>query len=336
MVKQRSPLLKRIILIALTGVSLYLVAPSLIEIFSTAPRVAKLEVHWLVLMALLEAASIWCVLALQRICLAGAPWRAVIASQLAGNAVAKVAPGGGAAGAGLQYRMLVESQIPGATAGAGLAAANLLTFATLLALPVLTVPAFVAGLPVDRGLVRAALLGAGLFVALAAVGGILLASDRALALVGGVVEHARNWVLRRRAPLEGLPRRLVAERNRALGVIGPRAREALLAAVLRWLLDYCALLLALAAVGAEPRPSLVLLAFAGAQVLAMIPLTPGGLGFVEAGLTGLLVLAGVNAADAALATLAYRLVSYWLPLPVGGVALLVHRRSRVPPAQAPQ
>jgi uncharacterized protein (TIRG00374 family) len=58
----------------------------------------------------------------------------------------------------------------------------------------------------------------------------------------------------------------------------------------------------------------------------MIPLTPGGLGFVEAGLTATLTLAGVNAADAVLATLAYRLVSYWLPLMVGPFAYLLHRR----------
>ena len=118
----------------------------------------------------------------------------------------------------------------------------------------------------------------------------------------------------------------MSERDRALKVVGANARDALLASVLRWLLDYCALLLALAAVGAEPRPSLVLLAFTGAQMLALIPVTPGGLGFVEAGLAGLLALAGVNAADAALATLAYRFVSYWLPLPAGGVAVLLHRR----------
>ena len=85
----------------------------------------------------------------------------MILSQLAGNALAKVVPGGGAAGGALQYRMLVESGIPSATTASGLTAANLLTFATLLALPVLTVPGFLAGLPVDRGLVRAALLGAG-------------------------------------------------------------------------------------------------------------------------------------------------------------------------------
>jgi uncharacterized protein (TIRG00374 family) len=62
------------------------------------------------------------------------------------------------------------------------------------------------------------------------------------------------------------------------------------------------------------------------MVLGMIPITPGGLGFVEAGLTGLLALAGVQTADAVLAVLAYRLVSFWLPLPAGGVAAYLHRR----------
>jgi uncharacterized protein (TIRG00374 family) len=70
----------------------------------------------------------------------------------------------------------------------------------------------------------------------------------------------------------------------------------------------------------------VLLAFCTAQVLTQVPVTPGGLGFVEAGLTATLTLAGVSAGDAVLATLAYRLFSYWLPLPLGLAALLLHRR----------
>src|SRR5262245_44616221 len=103
-------------------------------------------------MVALEAASFVPVWALQRICLEKAPLGPVVRSQLAGNALAKIAPGGGAAGGALQYRMLVESGVSSATAAAGLTAANLVTFATLLALPVLTVPAFIAGLPIDRGL----------------------------------------------------------------------------------------------------------------------------------------------------------------------------------------
>ncbi len=61
-------------------------------------------------------------------------------------------------------------------------------------------------------------------------------------------------------------------------------------------------------------------------MLAQVPVTPGGLGFVEAGLTATLALAGVGASDAILATLAYRLFSYWLPLPVGLAAYTLHRR----------
>ena len=68
-----------------------------------------------------------------------------------------------------------------------------------------------------------------------------------------------------------------------------------------------------------------------AGVIRMIPLTPGGLGIVEASLTGLLMLADVNSSQAALATLAYRMASYWLPLFAGPVAyglFLIRYRER--------
>jgi hypothetical protein len=83
---------------------------------------------------------------------------------------------------------------------------------------------------------------------------------------------------------------------------------------------YATLLAALAAVGSTPRPSLVLVAFCAAQLLAQLPITPGGLGFVDAGLTATLTLAGVAPADAVLTTFAYRLFTYW-PAPARG-----HRR----------
>ena len=80
------------------------------------------------------------------------------------------------------------------------------------------------------------------------------------------------------------------------------------------------------AVGADASLSLVLLAYVGAQLLAQIPVTPGGIGVVEAGLAATLALAGLTAGQAALATLAYRLASYWLMLPAGLAAWVVHRR----------
>jgi uncharacterized protein (TIRG00374 family) len=56
-----------------------------------------------------------------------------------------------------------------------------------------------------------------------------------------------------------------------------------------------------------------------------VPVTPGGLGFVEAGLTATLTLAGVPPGTAVVATFAYRLFSYWLQLPLGLVGLALQR-----------
>jgi uncharacterized protein (TIRG00374 family) len=84
--------------------------------------------------------------------------------------------------------------------------------------------------------------------------------------------------------------------------------------------DYAALVAALAAFGVHARPSEVLLAYVVAQALAIVPITPGGLGFVESGLTALLVVIGVPVDVSVIATLLYRLVSFWLPIPIGVLA----------------
>ena len=115
------------------------------------------------------------------------------------------------------------------------------------------------------------------------------------------------------------------ERNEIRHSLGAAWWKALLFALGNWLFDYLALLAALAA-WARSRDRALLLAYSALDGVGHDPITPGGLGFVEAGLTGLLALAGVNAGDAVLATLAYRMVSFWLPLPAGGVAALLHRR----------
>jgi uncharacterized protein (TIRG00374 family) len=326
-----SAVVRRALLLALTGVSLYLLAPSLIEVFSSAPQLTKIKPAWFVPMVLLEAGSLVAMALVQRVCLQTRRVPAILASGLAGNALAKVVPGGGAAGSALQYAMLTSaSPLTAAQVVSALTAANLLTFATLLALPILTLPPIVLGLPVAKGLVQATLVGVVAFAVMSGVGALLLASDGALVTVGRAIQSVRNRVLRRRTPLQTLPERLLAERDTILRAVGARWREALAASIARWLLDYGVLVTALAAVGAHPRPSLVLLAYVGAQVLSQIPITPGGLGFVEAGLTGTLALAGVAAGDAVRATFAYRLFSYWLPLPFGLLGLLLHRRRPAP------
>jgi uncharacterized protein (TIRG00374 family) len=322
---KRPSLRRTLFWLALTGVSLYLVAPTLMETLGSWRSLEEIGVYWFPAMAALQGAALVCLWELQRLALHMRRWRPVIASQLAGNALAKVAPGGGAMGAALQYRMLVQAGVRAAQAVSALTAVNILTFAVVLALPVLAIPAFIRG-AVSRSLIEATLVGLVVFAVLAAAGTVCLALDGPLAWIGRTAQRVRNRLRRGSAPVTGLPDRLLRERDRILATMGPRWKRALLATIGRWAFDYATLLAALAAVGSTPRPGLVLLAFCAAQVLAQIPLTPGGLGFVEAGLAATLTLAGVSAGDAVLATFAYRLFSYWLPLPLGLVGLSLQRR----------
>ncbi len=312
----RGRLRKTVIWLAITGVSLYLVFPSLIQTFGSWRQVTKFSLLALAGMAALQAASVACMWALQHVALRAQRWRPVITSQLAGNALSKIAPGGGAMGAALQYKLLVQSGLPASSTVGALTAVNLLAFAVVLALPVLAIPALLRG-SVDRSLLQTAIAGLIFFAVAAGVGAVLLSTDRPLAWVARAVQNVRNRIRPKAEPLTELPARLLRERDRILHTLGPRWKRALAATIGRWMFDYGTLLAALAAIGSHPRPGLVLLAFCGAQVLAQIPVTPGGLGFVEAGLTAMLALAGVSAGDAVLATFAYRLFQYWLPLPFG-------------------
>ena len=318
--------LRRIALLTVTVVSLYLVGPAVLTTFASWPDLRDLDPLLLQLIVIAQMAAFACLWAILRITLETSSWLPVVTSQLAANAAAKVLPAGGAAGGALQYAMLVRTGVPKGSVASGLAAATALTTGIVLALPALAVPALLGGTPVDRSLARAAWAGAAALVLLVGAGAVLLFTDRPLRFLGRLIQDGRNRLLRRREPIAGVPDRLVAERDALRDLLRTRWLEALLATAGRWGFDYASLLLALVAVGARPAPVAVLLAFCVAQVLALVPFTPGGVGFVEAGLTGTLVLAGVSTDEALVASLAYRLASYWLPIPVGGGAWLVYRR----------
>jgi uncharacterized protein (TIRG00374 family) len=103
------------------------------------------------------------------------------------------------------------------------------------------------------------------------------------------------------------------------------------------LLDAGALYLFFLAVGYVAAPGAILVSYAVANVLAALPLTPAGLGVIEASLTAIMVAYGAPARVAVPAVLGYRIVNYWLPLPVGGAAyahLRTARRGGRPPGPA--
>jgi uncharacterized membrane protein YbhN (UPF0104 family) len=322
----------RLIALAVTALALYGVAPAVLEVLGAFDDLDEVSPGWWPAVVGTQVAAVCCLVALQRVALQADDWFAVATSSLAGGALGRVVPGGAAAAGALQYRMLQQAGLPAARIGLGLTIGSLLLLVVLAALPLLALPSALIGRGVPEGLAQTGLAGLALFAALFAVGAVLLASDRAMRLVGRVVRSGARRV--RRAVEPDLPERLVAQRDVARAALGRRWYEALAAAAGRWLFDLLTLVAALEALDARPRVALVLLAYCAAQLLAQIPITPGGLGVVEAGMIGTLALAGVPAGAAALATLTYRLASYWLQLPAGLAAWLLHRHRYLEPVPA--
>jgi uncharacterized membrane protein YbhN (UPF0104 family) len=177
------------------------------------------------------------------------------------------------------------------------------------------------GTPIPERMLPTAIAGGVFFVVLMAMGAIAIAFTAPLLLVGRVVRRVVRpvgRVFRRKWSLD--PNDMVAERDRLVEVLGHRWPKAIAASAGNWAFDYLALIAALYAVGAEPRLSVVLLAYATAALLAMVPFTPGGVGFVEIGLYSTLIISGIPARDAGVATIAYRMVSWWFPVVSGLVA----------------
>jgi uncharacterized membrane protein YbhN (UPF0104 family) len=86
-----------------------------------------------------------------------------------------------------------------------------------------------------------------------------------------------------------------------------------------------ALIGAIAAYGPVPSPIGVLVAYMLAAIIAALSPTPGGLGAMEAALVVALTRLGIEPGAAVAAALTFRLVTFWLPLPIGAWAL---RRGR--------
>jgi uncharacterized protein (TIRG00374 family) len=317
---------KRALALGITAVSIYLVIPSIVEVFSSWPELERLRSGSLVVMTLLMLLSLVSFWVLLGLCLASTEWMSIATSQLASSAIARIVPGGAATATAVQYRLLGDAGLSKGAVGTGLTVATLLNFAVLFALPVFALPAILFGPPIAPLLLRAALAGVIGFVAAGIIGGLFFFLDRPLELLGRAIDLLVERIRRSSTSAQPRAERFLEARDLIRRHLATNWRWVVLASLGKWGFEYAALVMAVRGVGHDDLSSILLLAFVTASLLGKIPFTPGGLGFVEAGLTGTLTLAGLSAGDAVLATLAYRLVSYWLPIPLGALAYGLQRR----------
>jgi uncharacterized protein (TIRG00374 family) len=130
--------------------------------------------------------------------------------------------------------------------------------------------------------------------------------------------RARRWfAAARRAVIEG-----TAEARK---IIQARHAGVLAGAVGYWAFDNFVLWATFHAFGASPPLTVILMGYLIGQLGGLLPI-PGGIGGIDLGLIGTLIVYGAPAAETAAAVLAYRIVLFWLPLIVGGVAFAMLRR----------
>jgi uncharacterized protein (TIRG00374 family) len=234
-------------------------------------------------------------------------------------AASHIVPGGSAAGAGLGYRLLTDVGVRGTDAGFALATQSL---GSALVLNMLLWLGLLVSIP-RRGFNplygTAAVVGALLIAGFAAAVVLLTRGEDRLA--GVVCRVADRIPMLDGEGVSGVLHR-IAERLRVLGADRPLVARAVLWATANWLLDAASLWVFVAAFGYRLPLDGLIVAFGLANVLAAIPITPGGLGVVEAVLTSALVGFGAPRGTAVLGVVVYRLVNFWLPIPVGGLSYL--------------
>ncbi|MGI8491263.1 MAG: lysylphosphatidylglycerol synthase transmembrane domain-containing protein [Acidimicrobiales bacterium] len=239
--------------------------------------------------------------------------------QLTTLSISHCVPGGTAAGSSLGYRLLTVAGVSKTDVGFALAAQGM---GSAVVLNVILWLALVVSIPVwgfSPLYLAAALAGALLVAAFVA---LVLMFTRGAAWAGRLVERTGTRLpFVDEVALRALFDRL-AGRLQELGHARRLLAKAVGWAAANWLLDAGSLYLFVAAFGHWANPDGLLVAYGLAYVLAAIPLTPGGLGVVEAILTSTLVGFGTPRGIAILGVVGYRLINFWLPIPLGGLSYL--------------
>lgn len=312
-------------LLALSAIVWFFVLPLIPGMRKAAHEARTVNPALLGLGLALEIAALFCYSLLTKAALGEggrgvSRWR-LFRIQMSTKALSSIVPGGSAAGSALGYRLMTLSGVQGPDAGFALATAGL---GSAVMLNVVLWFGLIVSIP---------LRGVNKFYGTAAIAGIILMGIAAAIVIGlmegqGRAEKLLRWVARKFGLNEdraGAAVRQVGGRledlvsdKRLLG------RVAIYAAA-NWVLDAASLWVFLRSFGPSLDADALIIAFGLANMLAVIPITPGGLGIVEGVYIPVLVGFGLTRANATLGVITYRVAQLWFPILLGGILYLTLR-----------
>ncbi len=258
-------------------------------------------------------------------------------------AVSNGIPAGGAFGLGLQYAQLTSYRATPTAATAAIGATGVWSVFVTLFLPVTGVVALSLSGDDAGGYVGAAAIGILALAAAVVVFGLILRSESNALRIGGFADKVINGVIHRfrKETTIDITAQVLKLRHDIVGLVRRRWHVITLVQIAVSWSQFAILYVALVGVSGDVGAPPILLAYgcwAIAQIGIMIPLTPGGLGTVDAVMIGLMTSFGIDSGIATAADLVWRASSYIPQIIIGLVAIFYwrwdvnHKRRRAVPA----
>jgi uncharacterized membrane protein YbhN (UPF0104 family) len=322
--------------IAIVVVTFAFALPKIADYGQVWDVVTTLTWQWIVVLIAATALNIVTFAPPWMVALPGLGFRQALVLTQASTALSIIAPAGAAVGIAGAWGMLRSWGFRSVEVTRAVTLTGVWSQLTNLVYPVVAL--FL--LKVNGG--ETALLGTAAFVGVAVLGVVIgflvlvLYSDNLAREVGDAIARFVSWALGlvRRGPVSWDGSSFARFRNDAVDLLARRWHVLTLSAFAGSLTVFLLLVLSLRAVGVTSSQVTIVEAFAAwalVRIIGTIPITPGGVGVIELGLTTALVAFGGANAGVVAAVLIYRFLTVVPTLALGGLAALTWRSHRVAP-----
>jgi len=317
-------LLQAVLLGALMFGFFYYVLPQIVGLGPTLRRLRSGNGWWLGLGVPLEAISIAAYVALFRAVFGAGSgrigWRASYQITMAGGAATKFFAAAGSGGVALTVWALRASGLSSRAVAQEMVCFEIVNYGVYMFALVICGFGLWSGLFPGRApallTLVPALFGLAVIVCVLSMHWLAAPAER-FALARTRSPHAR--LARFWARMASVPRSLHDGLDLALALL--RTGPSWLQAIPAWGFDIATLWASFRAFGPAPSPAVLIMGYYVGTLGNTLPL-PAGIGGVEGGMIGAFIGFGVESSLAVIAVLAYRTISYWLPLLPEGISYL--------------
>jgi uncharacterized protein (TIRG00374 family) len=248
-----------------------------------------------------------------------------------GTSVANTVPAGGAVAVGMTYAILHSWGFTGAETALFVGVTGIWNTFAKLALPVLALGLLVFTGHTNPALLGAAAIGIAVLIVAVALLALVFKSSAVARSVGDILGRVASWVLKplRKGPVTTLGERAVDFRRKTIILVERRWIRLTWTTVVSQVALFLVLLISLRHMGVSEHEISTVEVFAVytfARLLSAIPITPGGVGVIDLGyIGGLSAIHRPEAAEIIAAVLIFRVLTYGIQIPIGGVTYFIWR-----------